>query len=258
MPVEVETENASSQLSQTSPDTCASCGAVAACHCSRCMWVKYCSKECQRAHWKAHRPSCAPRSTPSASTSTSHAAAVCLQCSNKWPECTCGDGAPSCFVCLAAEGVLLRGCACRGTSGYVHADCVVELNQHRSPEDHNKCPTCKTVFVGHLQIGVAEGAVRSSRSTTFDVNAITNLAAALSRQGQFSEALRHYRQIVKEGIKQYGPHHPVVAVARCQEATALVNLKKTVEALTLLLAALPTLQRCFGLDHPLVAKTYNK
>ena len=44
--------------------TCASCGAPAATCCSVCTVVNYCSKSCQRAHWKQHRRSCAPKSTP--------------------------------------------------------------------------------------------------------------------------------------------------------------------------------------------------
>ena len=29
--------------------------------CSRCGLVKYCSKDCQRAHWKDHKPLCIPK-----------------------------------------------------------------------------------------------------------------------------------------------------------------------------------------------------
>ena len=122
-PVEAETENAGSQLSRTSRDTCASCGAVAACHCSRCTRVKYCSKECQRAHWKTHRPSCRPRNTPSAaSTST---APTCPVCDSEWADCQCKEAdKPSCWICLESNGTLLRGCACRGSAGYVRMGCL--------------------------------------------------------------------------------------------------------------------------------------
>jgi hypothetical protein len=43
--------------------TCGSCGVVlrdARKHCAVCQRVYYCSKECQRADWKAHKPSCEP------------------------------------------------------------------------------------------------------------------------------------------------------------------------------------------------------
>ena len=101
-----------------SRDTCASCGAVAAYHCSRCTQVKYCSKECQRAHWKAHRPSCATHNTPSAASIS--VAPTCPVCDSEWADCHCKeDEKPSCWICLESNDTLLRGCACRGSAGYV-------------------------------------------------------------------------------------------------------------------------------------------
>jgi hypothetical protein len=46
--------------------TCAHCGAHdqagggALKACTRCQAVHYCNRECQRAHWKAHKKDCAP------------------------------------------------------------------------------------------------------------------------------------------------------------------------------------------------------
>lgn len=38
---------------------CAKCGKAAApMRCSRCRKVGYCSKDCQRMHWKSHKPAC--------------------------------------------------------------------------------------------------------------------------------------------------------------------------------------------------------
>ena len=165
----------------------------------------------------------------------------------------CGDEAPSCFICLASEGTLLRGCACRGTSGYVHADCIVDLNQYRTPEENFTCPTCKAAFFGHLKVGVAEGGVRSLCSTTFDFNAIRSLAEALCSQGQFVEGLRLFREVVKQGIKQWGPHHPCIALERVGEDNTLSELGKLEEALAIQLTALATLLRFFGPDHSQVA-----
>ena len=111
-----ETGSVGSQPSTTSRDTCASCGAAAALLCSRCTQVKYCSRECQRAHWKAHRPACAPRSTPSAASTG--AVPACPVCESGWASCQCQEGdRPSCWICLESTGTLLRGCACRGSAG---------------------------------------------------------------------------------------------------------------------------------------------
>ena len=41
---------------------CASEDAISAC--SRCQAVRCCSRECQRADWKAHKPACASAAAP--------------------------------------------------------------------------------------------------------------------------------------------------------------------------------------------------
>ena len=39
--------------------TCAKCGKPGAANtCGRCKQAKYCSQDCQRAHWKEHKQSC--------------------------------------------------------------------------------------------------------------------------------------------------------------------------------------------------------
>lgn len=40
------------------PEDCASCGKKATHACSLCHAVKYCSQDCQRAHWKVHKKTC--------------------------------------------------------------------------------------------------------------------------------------------------------------------------------------------------------
>ena len=46
-------------------ETCAECGYSGTRYvCSRCGAARYCSAACQRRHWKAHAPACAPRAAP--------------------------------------------------------------------------------------------------------------------------------------------------------------------------------------------------
>ena len=164
----VQTGSVNPQPSTTSCSTCASCGAAAVLHCSRCTRAKYCSKECQRAHWKVRMPSCAPRGTPSAAPTS----AACPVCESRWARCRCEEGEkPSCWICLESNGTLLQGCTCHGSTGYVrmgacafecyvsacivHVSCIVEANRHHQ-DKHHACPTCKQQFVGTLQMAAAE------------------------------------------------------------------------------------------------------
>ncbi|NWB99482.1 zinc finger MYND domain-containing protein [Pseudomonas gingeri] len=52
--------SASSSSVVTAGHSCAHCGKPTNLCCSRCKAVYYCSKECQKARWKSHKPSCHP------------------------------------------------------------------------------------------------------------------------------------------------------------------------------------------------------
>ena len=59
-----------------------------------------------------------------------------------------------CWVCLnsgadAGGQRLLRGCACRGTAGWVHLQCLVSAAQHK-PTMWSQCPSCKQRYTGTL------------------------------------------------------------------------------------------------------------
>ena len=45
----------------SSDKSCAACGAAALMRCSACKAEGYCSRECQREHWKAHKAFCTAR-----------------------------------------------------------------------------------------------------------------------------------------------------------------------------------------------------
>ena len=111
----------------------------------------YCSESCQEAHWHFHKKVCQKGQTqPTTSMSSptpiprtpyadapSTSGSTCPECSKT--VCSC-DERPACtivhvwmvhvnhttcatvgWVCLESErGGLLRGCACRGSAGWVH------------------------------------------------------------------------------------------------------------------------------------------
>jgi hypothetical protein len=52
-------EAAAQRLPRVPREPCARCGAGRSMHrCAGCMRVSYCGRECQQAHWRAHKPAC--------------------------------------------------------------------------------------------------------------------------------------------------------------------------------------------------------
>lgn len=51
-----------------------------------------------------------------------------------------GSNEPACWICLEPSvapsglGVLRRGCACRGSTGFVHTGCIVRLAEQRESD----------------------------------------------------------------------------------------------------------------------------
>ena len=235
--------------------TCAGCGSEAAPNlCSRCQRARYCSRPCQTAHWKQHKRMCVT-AAPSSEAAGKDSSGACPECAKAWKECACAES-PSCWICLESSGKLLRGCACRGTAGYLHTACLVEANRHRS-NAHDQCPTCKTRFVGVLRMAAAEARVRDARASTsnFDCVATSELARACFEQGRYAEALRHSQNVLKEKLKCFGPLHPDVASTQDNMGIVLVAQGKNSKALEMHEKALKTRVAVFGPEHLHVAET---
>ena len=200
---------------------CAGCGSEAASNtCSRCQRARYCSSPCQTTHRKRHKRVCVP-AAPSGEVAVEDSSGSCPECARAWRECTCEES-PSCWICLESSGKLLRGCACRGTAGYLHTACLVEANRHRTAA-HDKCPTCQTRFVGVLSMAAAEARVRDTRaSSSIDCQAITDLARACAEQGRYAEALQHHRSVLRRQLARFGPDH--LDVAKTQNKCASMHV----------------------------------
>ena len=109
---------------------CFFCGNKAAPNlCGRCLEARYCSKICQTAHWKQHKRKCTARALDgrAAAEGSSSGTCACPECNNPRSQCTCDDP-PTCWICLESEGNLLRACACRGSSGYLHINCATQVS----------------------------------------------------------------------------------------------------------------------------------
>ena len=69
-------------------------------------------------------------------------------------ECVC-EAQPACSVCLESEGELTRRCACRGTAGYIHVECIAAYSAYHQ-RHHTCCPPCKVRPPGAVLEAAAE------------------------------------------------------------------------------------------------------
>ena len=112
---------------------CAQCAAPLEHNAPRCgiCKLRYCGRECQKRHWKVHKPFC-PEIKRGGGAEQYNAdkkyrefVAVAVE------KCAADTKGQTCYICTEAvhwktkEG-LVRGCACRGTSGCAHVSCLAE------------------------------------------------------------------------------------------------------------------------------------
>ena len=112
-------------------------------------------------------------------------------------------------------------------------------------------------------------------SSSSDCVATSELARACTEHGLFSEALQHYRTVLRETLERYGPDHRVAAKTKvclrvCVRtrmhvlAFAQVNIANVLRrqgqlqaALEMYIEALPVLEAKLGRNHLDTAKTLN-
>ena len=159
--------------------------------CGRCRVAAYCSKECQKEHWKKHKQHC--KSAAKANT------AVTTTPKSVGPVC--------CFICLEtgdpATPLLPTGCGCRGDAAYIHEVCAtkaavasVQRSQGRSWAGWQLCPTCKQRYTGALKLALAREWCRRTEASPDDTKlqdeafaARTSLGNALSEASRVNEAI---------------------------------------------------------------------
>ncbi len=104
-----------------------------------------------------------------------------------------GPPGGECWVCLSAAGEavtatdrsqqLMRGCACRGTAGLAHLQCLVDAAKHK-PSMWSHCPSCKQRYTGQLLLELSR--------CRWDVS----MHARRPERIEFSEAVLELRQRV--------------------------------------------------------------
>ena len=68
-----------------------------------------------------------------------------------------------CFICFDGSGHLLSPCPCRGATGYVHLDCLLESFKGRGEWFDLRCPQCKHDYWGQAAVDIASIAFTRSR-----------------------------------------------------------------------------------------------
>ena len=148
--------------------------------CARCQ-TRYCDASCRRAHWRDGHGQvceeiarCGGAEQHNADQRYGEAAATAIEAC---AEATAGQ---TCYICMedgaeSGEG-LVRGCACRGDSGFVHLSCLarhaqvaVEAAIARQPGverpyiapqviQYFKCRLCEQHYYGAVAIALGWGA----------------------------------------------------------------------------------------------------
>ena len=175
---------------------------------------------------------------------------------------TCGSNAYSgadagcCSVCLESEGELLqRGCCCRGDSGVVHLQCMVQVATHATGHQGWRCcGTCTQGFTGAVQVGLARAwwAMVASNDEGNDerLAAAANLANAHRGQGKHTEAESLQVAVLAARKRVLDEEHPGTLTAANNLALTYSRQGKHAEAEPLQAAVLTARKRVLGEEHP--------
>jgi tetratricopeptide (TPR) repeat protein len=139
------------------------------------------------------------------------------------------DDAPACWICLDEDGQLLQGCACRGTSGYLHAKCLAKSL-------FTTCPTCKQDFVGELRSASTRLRMRNaaaSGSSDEAEDALHELGIALGEEARYEEARDILERVLASRERRLGPEDSAVLDTRTNLAIVFDALGRHDDALRL-------------------------
>ena len=196
---------------------CASCAVqipLTAPRCGVCK-TRYCGRDCQKTHWKGGHKELCPvikrRGGPEEIYADKNYKEAVVAAVEKCADATKGQ---TCYICTQAlhwktkEG-LVRGCACRGTAGFVHVSCLAEQAKIlvAEAEENNlgdkvlherwvrwaTCSLCKQRYHGVVQCALGWGCWKTyvGRPEVEEVRgfAMGQLGNGLSAAGHRADAL---------------------------------------------------------------------
>ena len=249
--------------------------------------TRYCGRDCQKTHWKGGHKELCPvikrRGGPEemyAEKKYKEAVAEALE------KCAADTKGQTCYICTQAlhwktkEG-LVRGCACRGTAGFVHVSCLAEQAKILVAEvEENKlggkalderwkrwyaCNQCEQWY--HGKAGCALGWAcwktyvgRPLETSTRRVEALTVLGNALFMTGDehggidpesAKMALKVYEVALAVRVKHYSfdPQGQIITL-KGNIAGCLSELGRTAEAIVARRGIFDQLKQVGGVANP--------
>ena len=223
--------------------------------CGRCS-TRYCGPECQVQHWKegGHDKLCKlikkAGGAEQYNANKKYAAAVTVAAE----ACAEDTKGQTCYICTQAlhwktkEG-LVRGCACRGTAGFVHLSCLAEqakilvaegLENNLAFDERwdrwHMCSLCKQRYHGVVKwaLGWACWKTYLSRpeGDTLQFSAMRLLGNGLSNAGHNEEALS-VREAELSTLRRVGGTAAHMLVVQGNLATTYKKIGRIEEALNL-------------------------
>ena len=149
-----------------------------------------------------------------------------------------------CYICWdSGNGLMSQGCACRGGSGFVHADCLeatTGASRLETLERHKSCGTCRQMFTGRL---VIEMMVRSWRRWSKNRDEAARAAAwSLAQTLEPSDFLA-IEKLQADAVRGLPKNDPETLMGLVDRGNTLRMVGREPEALEILEKALPRVQR---------------
>lgn len=161
----------------------------------------------------------------------------------------------ACRICLEAADVGdYQVCACRGSQGFAHIQCLADLAASKWPslEPWRQCPTCKQNYVDHVHLALSKALWEVAQDKSADVRraAAGQLGLALFANSDFGEAAAIHRETLASCLEALGWEHPDTLASANNLAMALRAEGKASEAEMLYTEAVEVMKRVFGPEDP--------
>ena len=134
-----------------------------------------------------------------------------------------GGGHACCYICLDTDdGVIQRGCACRGSAGGAHVACMIEAAAHAEVQtlcaSWHECSLCHKSYTGRMQKELTEENVRRMKhlpqTDTKSILAHFGRGMALTDGGEYRDA----EVVFRTALGVVGAEHPIALLINHQLA----------------------------------------